>query len=129
MRAYVYTLVVLSNVAALNAKVVTLTDANFEELTKATAGTSKHDWFVEFYAPWCGHCKAMESTWSKLGKRLGESDSNVKVGKVDATTEVLTARRFDIRGFPTLVLLTKGRIKRYSGNRNEDKLYEFVTGS
>jgi len=40
--------------------VVILTDDNFEELVD----NSNESWFVEFYAPWCGHCKSLEPEWN-----------------------------------------------------------------
>jgi thiol-disulfide isomerase/thioredoxin len=52
---------------------------------------------VEFYAPWCGHCKSLAPTWEELATELvGE----VSVAKVDCTSNVATARRFGIRGHP-----------------------------
>jgi len=40
-------------------EVVVLDSSNFEELVM----NSKDIWMVEFYAPWCGHCKALEPEW------------------------------------------------------------------
>mmetsp|Transcript_3015 Transcript_3015/g.5518 ORF Transcript_3015/g.5518 Transcript_3015/m.5518 type:complete len:226 (-) Transcript_3015:47-724(-) len=111
----------------VRSQVVTLTDANFENLTQATSVSAEFDWFVEFYAPWCGHCKQLARTWDKLAQRLQDSKS-VKLAKLDATSEPISSARFNIRGFPTLIMLSKGKMKNYDGRRSEDKLYEFANG-
>jgi len=59
-------------------EVVVLDEANFNALVLK----SKDIWIVEFYAPWCGHCKALEPEYkTAAGKLKGQ----VKLGKVDAT--------------------------------------------
>lgn len=40
---------------------------------------------VEFYAPWCGHCKQMAPAYSELGRKYNIDGSLVKIAKVDAT--------------------------------------------
>lgn len=47
-------------------EVVTLTDANFEQLVLK----SKDLWLVEFYAPWCGHCKNLEPHYKAAAAQL-----------------------------------------------------------
>jgi thiol-disulfide isomerase/thioredoxin len=46
-------------------KVVTLTSRDFDATIK-----NGEVWFVEFYAPWCGHCKRLESTWEELANSV-----------------------------------------------------------
>ena len=48
---------------------------------------------VEFYAPWCGHCKALEPEWNTAARDL---KGKVKFAKVDATENEQLARRFGV---------------------------------
>jgi len=54
---------------------------------------------VEFYAPWCGHCKKLEPEWNEAAAKLR---GQVKLGKVDATVETGLAQRFGVKGYPTI---------------------------
>lgn len=102
-----------------------LTDANFEEMVEISS-TRRYDWFVMFYAPWCHHCKLMARTWEALAARMDESGMDVKFAKVDCTAEPVLARRFNIRSFPSLLLLSQGVMKRHEGYRSEQTLFEFA---
>ncbi|XP_066252341.1 thioredoxin domain-containing protein 5 homolog [Euwallacea similis] len=84
--------------------------------------------FVDFYSPWCGHCKRLAPTWEQLGKKY-QNEGVVKIGKVDCT--VPDNREFcneqEIDGFPSLFLYKDGqKISEYNGNRDLDDLSEFV---
>jgi len=54
---------------------------------------------IEFYAPWCGHCKALEPEWNASASEL---KGKVKFGKVDATEEQRLAQQFQVQGYPTI---------------------------
>jgi len=80
---------------ATDKDVVVLDQSNFEKLVLG----SKDIWLVEFYAPWCGHCKKLEPEWNEAASRL---KGKVKIGKVDATVESALAQRFGVQGYPTI---------------------------
>lgn len=68
-----------------------LTDANFdEELAKNEL------LLVEFYAPWCGHCKKLAPEYEGAAEILAKNDPPISLGKVDATVEKTLAERFGI---------------------------------
>jgi len=105
--------------------VIGLSSSNFETLTQATTGSTTGDWFIEFYAPWCGHCKSLKPTWEDLAyKLLGE----VNVAAVDGTAESDLAKRFKIQGFPTLIYLSHGEMYEYAGDRKLDTLLDYAQG-
>lgn len=68
--------------AATDKDVVVLTDSTFD----AAVMGSKDIWIVEFYAPWCGHCKALEPEYNEAASKL-RSTKGIKLAKVDATAE------------------------------------------
>jgi protein disulfide-isomerase A6 len=69
--------------------VVKLTGDNFkEEVTE-----SSDFWLVEFFAPWCGHCKKLTPEWERAAKGL---KGIVKMGAVDMTTDAGAAEGIDV---------------------------------
>jgi len=79
------------------------------------------DVLVEFYAPWCGHCKTLAPKYEELGKSFSDVDSIV-IAKVDATANDTPA---DISGFPTLILYPsndKTNPVTYNGDRSAEAI-------
>lgn len=111
-------------VAAAASNVVTLTVDTFEEQTQALSGQGG-DWLVEFYAPWCGHCKRLQPVWEELATEL---KGKVHVGKVDVTENRALGSRFDIKGFPTIKFFHGGAIYPYKGARSKDAFVAYVNG-
>merc|ERR1712038_2206009 len=82
------------------------------------------DVFVEFYAPWCGHCKRLAPEYDNVGKAFEDVES-VVIAKVDATENDTPE---DIKGFPTLIFYPKGTSKgvKYSGDRKQEAIIEWI---
>lgn len=101
--------------------VLVLTDANFDEELK------NHDKIlVEFYAPWCGHCKKLAPEYVKAAESLKAKDVGVRVAKVDATEEKELASRFEVKGFPTLKWFVNGNPTEYNGGRTADEIVNWI---
>ncbi|OJJ43315.1 hypothetical protein ASPZODRAFT_103822 [Penicilliopsis zonata CBS 506.65] len=84
------------------------------------------DVLVEFYAPWCGHCKALAPKYEELGKLYAKNSDKVTIAKIDATANDIPET---IQGFPTIKLFPAGSKDspiEYSGSRTVEDLAEFI---
>jgi len=101
--------------------VVVLTPDNFDTIVGQGKGA-----FVEFYAPWCGHCKKLAPDYEIVGDSFVGAD--VVVAKVDADEHKSLATRFEVKGFPTLKWFPKGSLtpEDYNGGRSIEDITTFI---
>ena len=98
------------------------TDATFHDVVDSADFV-----LVEFFAPWCGHCKALAPEYEKAATALKESHPNVVIASVDATEEKAAAAEFGVQGFPTLKWFVNGKPSDYSGGRTEDTIVAWIS--
>lgn len=79
------------------------TDAAFDQ----DVINSEQPVLVDFWAPWCGPCRAMAPTVDAIA---AEYAGQVKVGKLNTDDNQQTAMRFGIRSIPTLLLFKGGKV-------------------
>lgn len=86
--------------------------------------TDDKDALIEFYAPWCGHCKSLAPVYDELGTTLNEEE--VVIAKMDATANDVPPG-YDVRGFPTIYWKAKGKGPvPYNGGRELDNFIEYI---
>ncbi|XP_071440699.1 protein disulfide-isomerase A6 homolog [Hetaerina americana] len=104
--------------------VIELTDSNFDKLVLG----SDDIWLVEFYAPWCGHCKNLAPHWAKAATEL---KGKVKLGALDATAHQSKASEYGVQGYPTIKFFPSGPKDRlsaqeYNGGRTSSDIVSWA---
>ena len=102
--------------------VVKLTEKNFRE---KVLNDKNALWLVEFYAPWCGHCKNLAPSWELAAKQL---KGVVNVGAVDMTTDESVGRPYNVQGFPTLKFFGNDKQNPidYNSGRDADSIRQWA---
>lgn len=120
-RQTIFTLLlpIISAFYGSNDKVVNLDPSNFN----SKVINSDELWLVEFYAPWCGHCKSLTPAWKQAAEEL---DGVVNVGAVDADKHRSLGGQYGVQGFPTIKIFgaNKNSPKDYRGGRDASSIVD-----
>lgn len=95
---------------------------NFDEIVT----NNDKDTLIEFYAPWCGHCKKLAPVFDELGDKLADED--IEIVKFDATANDVPAP-YEVRGFPTLFWApknSKNNPVKYEGGRDLEDFIKYI---
>ncbi|KAM4056136.1 thioredoxin domain-containing protein [Hirsutella rhossiliensis] len=120
-----FALAALAAVAAAKSAVIDLTPSNFDDVVLKSGKPT----LVEFFAPWCGHCKKLAPVYEQLAESLASAQDKIQIAKVDADAERSLGKRFDVQGFPTLKYFDgkSAKPEDYNKGRDLEDLTAFIT--
>ncbi|CAD5116862.1 DgyrCDS5703 [Dimorphilus gyrociliatus] len=97
-----------------------------KEFDKIVNDDSK-DVLIEFYAPWCGHCKSLAPKYDELAGKL-ENEPSITIAKMDATANDVP-KPYEVHGFPTIYFAPKGQKdspRKYEGGREVKDFLKYL---
>merc|ERR1712083_14903 len=110
-------LLLSSLVASTTAELTVIQEDGWRQLLKG-------EWMVEFAAPWCPACRALQPTWEEFAG--WSEDLEVGVGQVDVTASPGLSGRFMVTALPTIFHVKDGVFRQYRGARDKDSFISFV---
>jgi protein disulfide-isomerase A6 len=89
---------------------------------------SNDAWMVEFYAPWCDHCKKLAPEWVKLAN---EVKGEVKVAKIDSSKNTKMHEKYKVKGYPSIKYFPAGEkldgeFEDYDGGRDASAMISWA---
>jgi thioredoxin 1 len=105
----------------MSEKIVTLSDATFDEHVKG----SDVPVLVDFWAEWCGPCKMISPVLEEIAQ---ENEGKLTIGKLNIDDNLDVTRRFDVMSIPTLILFKDGEPQvRLIGAKPKGQLLEEIS--
>jgi thioredoxin 1 len=106
----------------MSENVTIVTDEIFSELLE----NSETPILIDFFATWCGPCKAIAPI---LDEFAGENRDNLKVVKLNVDENPRTPAKYGVRGIPTLILFNQGKeVNKIVGMTSKDALEKMLAG-
>ncbi|XP_061366611.1 protein disulfide-isomerase 5-2 isoform X2 [Gastrolobium bilobum] len=106
---------------SVDGKVLVLDESNFD-----SAISSFDHILVDFYAPWCGHCKRLSPELDAAAPVLAALKEPIIIAKVDADKHTSLAKKYDVDAYPTIMLFNHGVPSEYRGPRKADLLVRYL---
>nr|KMM71874.1 disulfide-isomerase A6 [Coccidioides posadasii RMSCC 3488] len=121
----VASLALLTNVVNADSAVLDLIPSNFEKVVLESGKPG----LVEFFAPWCGHCRNLAPVYEQLGHAFAHASDKLHISKVDADAHKSLGKKNKVQGFPTLKWFDgkSAEGEEYEGGRDLESLAKFVT--
>lgn len=115
----------LTFAVASGSSVLDLIPSNFDKIVFESSKPA----LVEFFAPWCGHCKNLAPIYEELATGFAHAGDKVSIAKVDADEHKSLGKRFGVQGFPTLKWFdgkAGSKPEDYNGGRDLESLTKFI---
>lgn len=81
---------------------------------------------IEFYAPWCGHCKQLAPILDEVAVSFA-NDADVMIAKIDATANDIPKGTFEVQGYPTIYFKSaSGKISLHQGERTKEDIIDYI---
>lgn len=112
--------------AFADSQVLELTEETFQDAVEK----DNEYLLVKFYAPWCGHCKALAPVFDEVAAKLKEKNiTNVRLAKINAEEHSSLSAQFEVKGFPTLKFFNgeMDEATEYTGGRTSDSMLKWIS--
>lgn len=113
--------VILGFFLLVKAEVVVLSDANITTFMEKNPVL-----MLEFYAPWCGHCKKFAPEYENAAQKLKEQEKGVVLAKIDCEANTKTRTKYGVSSFPTIKMFINGTETEYGGERTASAVLTYL---
>jgi len=113
----IFLVIALTVNSPVESKLTTITEDNWRDILQG-------EWMVEFMAPWCPACRALQPIWEDFSGWT--EDLEIGVGQVDVTSSPGLSGRFMVTALPTIFHVKNGVFRQYRGARDKDSFISFV---